>query len=85
MIPMGMQEAITAIIGTEIGANNVRLARRYNRVISTIATVVVLTIALTVYFGRYQITRLFTEEQAVSALTVEILKIVAILIPASGG
>ena len=84
MIPMGMQEAVTAIIGTEIGANNVRLARRYMRVISAIATVVVLAIALTVFFGRYQITRLFTEEPAVSALTVEILKIVAILHLADG-
>ena len=73
MIPMGMQEAVTAIIGTEIGANNVRLARRYMRVISAIATVVVLAIALTLYLGRYPITRLFTEEPAVTALTVEVL------------
>ena len=52
MVPQGMQEAACAIIGNEIGANNVRLARRYYRVISTIAAVVTIAIALVLYIFR---------------------------------
>ena len=38
MIPLGMQEASCALIGNEIGANNPKLAKKYFKVISTIAS-----------------------------------------------
>ena len=37
MAPVGMQEASCALIGNEIGANNPKLAKKYGKVISTIA------------------------------------------------
>ena len=79
MVPQGLQEASCAIIGNEIGANNVRLARRYYRVISTIVALVAIAISLAIYFCREQVTGLFTKEPTVFNLTVQVMPILAIL------
>ena len=79
MIPQGMQEASCAIIGNEIGAHNVRQARRYYRVISAIVALITVTISLLIYFFREGITSLFTQEPSVYALTVQVMPILAIL------
>ena len=52
MVPLGMQEAACAIIGNEIGAGNVSLAKKYYKVVSTIAGTAILIISLACFFGR---------------------------------
>ena len=85
MIPMGMQEACVAIIGKEIGANNVKQAKSYTKVMSTIAVFVLGLQACLLWFFRYQVTGLFTQEPAVFAITVVVLKIIAIVTITDGG
>jgi len=47
-----MQEAACAIIGNEIGAGNVNLAKKYYKIVSTIAGAALLVISLACFFGR---------------------------------
>ena len=78
MVPLGMQEAACAIIGNEIGAGNVSLAKKYYKVVSTIAGTALLVISLACFFGRQGITDLFTNVPAVNALTVTVMPILAV-------
>ena len=78
MVPLGMQEASCAIIGNEIGANNVALAKKYYKIVSTLAGVTLLVISLGCFFGRVGITTLFTNEPAVHALTVQVMPILSL-------
>ena len=78
MIPLGMQEASAAIIGNEIGANNVKLAKKYYKVVSGLAAIALITISASCYFGREGITTLFTNEPSVHALTVRVMPILAV-------
>ena len=65
MVPLGMQEASCALIGNEIGANNPQLARKYFRVISTIALLCQVAICLFLGLGRKFIASIFTDEARV--------------------
>ena len=85
MIPLGMQEASCAIIGIEIGANNVPLAKRYASVISTIAFCTIIGIALLLYYFSVSIAALFSEDPDVFNLTIKAIQILAILHLADGG
>lgn len=78
MVPLGMQEASCAIIGNEIGANNVYLAKKYYKIVSTIAGATLLVISLAVFFGRQAVSDLFTGEPAVNALTVTVMPILSL-------
>ena len=78
MVPMGMQEAACAIIGNEVGAGNVPLAKKYYRVISAIAGSALILISLFCFFCRQAIVDLFTNVPSVNALTVTIMPILAV-------
>ena len=82
---MGMQEAVTAIIGNEIGANNIKLAQLYNKVIACIAACVLILLALTLYFCRSSIAGLFTQEPAVFTIIIVVIKILSVIHLADGG
>ena len=76
---------MVAIVGNEIGANNVKLAKSYTKVISSMAFCVLLLIALVLFFFRNQVVSLFTKEPAVLAITVVIFKILAFVHIPDGG
>jgi len=52
MVPLGMQEAACAIIGNEIGAGNVSLAKKYYKIVSMIAGGALLVISVACFFFR---------------------------------
>ena len=52
MFPIGIQEATSALVGKEIGANNPKLAKKYCKVISTIASLIQVLIGILIYFWR---------------------------------
>ena len=68
MVPMGIQSAACAIIGEQIGANRVPLAKAYFHVMSIITLLTLLIIQTIVYFARKPIVRVFTEDPAVAEL-----------------
>ena len=74
MIPLGVQEATSALIGNCIGANNVTLAKRFNRMNSLFAVVVVVSMALFVGFARNEIPTWFTtDEEVIQIATMALL------------
>ena len=68
MVPMGIQSAACAIIGEQIGANRVPLAKAYFHVMSIITLLTLAIIQTIVYFARKPIVRVFTEDPAVAEL-----------------
>ena len=62
MVPCGMAEASCTFIGNSIGANNPKLARKYNKIIFTIWAILQILIALSLAFFRMQIASLFTSD-----------------------
>jgi len=68
MVPMGIQSAACAIIGEQIGANRVPLAKEYFRLMSIITLVMLLVVQALVYFGRDSLVNVFTEDPAVAEL-----------------
>lgn len=73
MAPLGLQEATCSLIGNCIGANNVKLARRFFLLTFKINTLVVLTISLTILFARHSIIRLYTEDARVHEIVAPVL------------
>lgn len=68
MVPMGIQSAACAIIGEQIGANRVPLAKEYFRLMAVITIMMLFLVQTLVYFGRKPIVRVFTEDPAVAEL-----------------
>ena len=78
VVAVGLQEATTVVIGNSVGDNNAKLAKRYFKITCLIALAIFVTIASLLYLERRPIVGLFTEEPDVSALSVQIMYIVAI-------
>ena len=55
-----------------------KLAKKYYKVVSTLAAVALLAISLGCFFGRVGITSLFTNEPDVHALTVRVMPILSL-------
>ena len=68
MVPMGIQSAACAIIGEQIGANRVPLAKEYFRLMSIMTLIMLLIIQVIFYFLKEPIVRVFTEDPAVAEL-----------------
>ena len=69
MIPLGIQEATCCIIGNCIGANNVPLAKRFFKLISTCALIIILLVSMTVLLTRTQIIEIFTADEDLIKMT----------------
>ena len=68
MVPMGIQSAACAIIGEQIGANRVPLAKEYFRIMSIVTLILMLLVDAVFYFGKGPIVRLFTNDEDVAEL-----------------
>ena len=66
MVPMGIQSAACAIIGEQIGANKVTLAKEYFRVMCNIVLLLLLLVQSLVFFGRDSIVLVFTKDSEVA-------------------
>ena len=73
MVPLGVQEATSGIIGNCIGANNVPLARRFFRLITCVTEIMILSLSAMTFCFRRQITSWFTDDPELSALTENVL------------
>ena len=70
--------ATTVVIGNSVGDNNAKLAKRYFKLTCPMALCIFIIIATSLILGRYPITRLFTKEPDVVALSVLLMPIVAL-------
>ena len=68
MVPMGIQSAACAIIGEQIGANNVPLAKDYFWLMQKLTLVILLVIQAVFYFNRDAIVGIFTKDEEVREL-----------------
>ena len=66
MVPMGIQSAACAIIGEQIGANNVPLAKEYFSLMSYCTLVLLTIVQLFVYLFSESIISVFTTDEAVA-------------------
>ena len=69
MVPLGIQEATCCIIGNCIGANNVPLAKRFFKLISTCALIMITLVSMTVILTRTQIIEIFTADEDLIKVT----------------
>lgn len=68
MVPVGIASAATAIIGANIGANQVKTAWANFRVMSVVTMGFMLIIGAIFFFARGPLVRLFTNDEEVAAL-----------------
>ena len=61
-IPVGIQEATCGIIGNCIGANNVPLAKRFFKLITTFSVVIIILMSIIVICTHTQIIEIFTDD-----------------------
>ena len=69
MFPLGIQSAASAIIGEQIGANRVALAKAYFKLMSIVCLCLLLIVQLLVYSLREQVVRAFTIDEKVFETT----------------
>ena len=75
---LGISDAVCAITGNCIGANNVPLAKRFFKMITTISVMTTILMSTVTYMCRDYITAIFAEDQKVRVLVSELLLIVVI-------
>jgi multidrug resistance protein, MATE family len=63
MFPMGIQSAAGALIGEQIGANQVQTAKQYFRVMVIVCLFILVSVQVTVYSLKEQIVRAFTADE----------------------
>lgn len=63
MVPVGIQEATSGLIGNCIGANNVKLAKRFFILILKITVPILIIMALLTIILRHQIVLIFTNDR----------------------
>ena len=78
MVPMGIQSAACAVIGEQIGAKRVDLARKYFNLMCLITTVLLIFVEAVFFFGKRHIVRIFTEDEAVANLAESCVYIIMI-------
>ena len=78
MVPMGIQSAACAIIGEQIGANRVPLAKEYFKVMCKIVLLLLLLVQALVFVGRESIVSVFTKDSEVAELANSCVYIIVI-------
>jgi len=66
---MGIQSAVCAIIGEQIGAGRVSVAKEYFKLMSAISLILLAVVQAMFYLGRKSIISVFTDDTAVEELT----------------
>ena len=79
MVPMGIQSAAAAIIGEQIGANRVSLAKAYFKVMALACLILLVFVQLLVYTFNEQICRVFTTDDDVYELAISTTIIVVLM------
>lgn len=79
MITVGAQSAICALVGEQIGANQVATGKTYLKVISMIMLVVILCAQCALHFGKTAIIGVFTNDSGVQALAASTFWVMAIV------
>ena len=62
MIPMGIQESSTGLVGNCIGANNVPLAKSFFRIILSVTLTLLALTSVTTIFARNSVVLMFTDD-----------------------
>ena len=75
---MGIQSAACAIIGEQIGANRVPLAKEYFRLMSIITLMLLVVVQTLFYFGKGPIVRVFTTDPEVAELADSLVYIIVL-------
>ena len=70
MVPIGAQAAACALIGEQIGANNVKQAREFLKVIVILTVGVIVTIQTLMLVFREEIVNIFTDDKEVREQTI---------------
>ena len=78
MIIAGFSDAVCAIIGNCIGANNVALAKRFFSMITTITVMTTIATSMMTYVFRDDITAIFAEDPKVRVIVSQLLLVVLI-------
>ena len=71
MIPVGIQSAAAALIGEQIGANQVRIAKSYFKLMSLCVFILIFAVQMLFWFGRGPIIRMFTNDPDVEELALK--------------
>ena len=69
----GFQEGICSLVGSSIGANNVALGKRIAKVTFVISYAWCLFVSLCLYLLRAQVAALFTQDDEVKAVLMQIM------------
>ena len=81
MFNLGTSEAATALIGNQIGARNVPLARQYAKVIIYLSMAISFLYTLPMFIYREEVSEIFTNEQATKDMVVSIFPILCFFNP----
>ena len=76
--PVGLAESSSALIGNCIGANNVKLARRFLNLTTKSTVVVIIILSLSIGFGRYEIAGFYTTNEDVRQLGGDLLAVMSV-------
>ena len=76
-IAKGLAQATTAIVGNQIGANDVSLAIKYSKVSAVVAESIFVVTGILIYFYRLPIAQLFTDDRAVYTITASVYRVLA--------
>ena len=74
-INLGVQEAATALIGNQIGAMNVDLAKKYTGVIAINGFIVVSIVSVCLFVFRFEIIKLFTSDETLTSTVLTLIPI----------
>ena len=72
MVNYGMQESATALIGNQIGAMNVVLAKRYSAIIACETLCVALLVSTLLFSVRVQLIGMFTNDEALASICLSV-------------
>ena len=79
MITVGAQSAICALVGEQIGANQVATGKTYLKVIGMIMLAVIFCAQCTLNFGKEPIIGIFTNDSKVHALAMSTFWVMAVV------
>ena len=74
-INLGTQEAATTVIGNQVGAMNVNLAKKYAKTSTANSLLNATLVSLTLYLFRYQIIELFTSDATLIDILISLIPI----------
>ena len=75
---MGIHEAASVILGNCFGANKVALAKRFYKIMTISSLIVGLSISACFSIFRYQMAKIFTEDETIVEMTANSLIVLAV-------